>query len=432
MSEFLEQRFALRKNQTTVRQELTAGLTTFLTMAYITVVNPGVLSEAGMDFGAVFVATCLAAALGSAIMGLYANYPVAQAPGLGQSAFFTYTVVLGLGHSWQSALGAVFVSGILFIILSILPVREWLINAIPHSLKLGISAGIGFFLGIIALNGSGITVVDDATLLSLGDLSQRPAFLMLLGFIIIVGLSSRRMPGAVIIGMLSVTILGWLTGSSEFKGVLSLPPSMNSLMQLDIAAALDISFVTVILTLLLVDVFDTAGTLVGVANRANMLDQRGHLPHLRRALLADSGATAAGALLGTSSTTSFIESAAGVEAGGRTGLTAMTTSCLFLSCLFIAPLAQSIPEFATGAALLYVATVMARALQDLAWSDVAESAPAVVTAIAIPLTFSIADGIGLGFICYALIKLVSGNIRGCPLAVYLVAVVFILKFLLLE
>lgn len=420
--------FGLTEHNSSIRQEVLAGVTTFLAMAYITVVNPGILSAAGMDFGAVFVATCLAAALGTAIMGLYANYPVAQAPGMGQNAFFTYGVVLGLGHTWQSALGAVFVSGLIFIVLSVLPVREWLINAIPRSLKLGISAGIGLFLGIIALTGSGIIVSNDATIVGLGDLTEMPAIFMLLGFVLIAALSARRTVGAVVIGMLVVTVLGWLTGAAEFKGVVSMPPPMTTFLELDIVGALDLSMVTVILTLLLVDVFDTAGTLVGVANRAGMLDERGHLPRLRRALLSDSSATAVGAVLGTSSTTSFIESAAGVEAGGRTGLTAVTTAVLFLLCLFMAPLAQSVPGFATGAALLFVATIMARALEDLEWADVAESAPAIVTAIAVPLSYSIADGIGLGFITYALIKIASGHASRCPMAVYVVAGIFMLKF----
>ena len=432
MDNFLDRYFKLSQNGTNVRREMLAGLTTFLAMAYITVVNPGILSAAGMDFGAVFVATCLAAAIGTGVMGLYANYPVAQAPGMGQNAFFTFGIVLGLGHSWQSALGAVFISGLIFIVLSVLPVREWLINAIPRSLKLGISAGIGFFLGIIALSGSGVIVADDATLVSLGDLTAPPAVLMLLGFVLIAALSARRNVAAVVIGMLAVTLVGWATGTAEFKGVVSTPPSMSTLLELDIKSALNLSMVTVILTLLLVDVFDTAGTLVGVANRANMLDENGHLPRLRRALLADSSATAVGALLGTSSTTSYIESAAGVEAGGRTGLTALTTAVLFLLCLFLAPLAQSIPGFATGAALLFVATIMARALEDLDWADVAESAPAVVTAIAVPLSYSIADGIGLGFISYALVKVASGRVRECPLAVYVVAVIFVLKFAFLS
>jgi AGZA family xanthine/uracil permease-like MFS transporter len=372
--ELLERQFQLSAHGTSIRQEIIGGLTTFLAMAYITVVNPGILSAAGMDFGAVFVATCLAAAIGTGIMGLYANYPVAQAPGMGQNAFFTYGVVLGLGHSWQSALGAVFISGLIFIALSVLPMREWLINAIPRSLKLGISAGIGFFLGIIALSGSGVIVANEATLVGLGDLTATPAIFMLLGFVLIAALSARRTVGAVVIGMLAVTALGWATGAADFHGLVSAPPSMTTFLELDVRAAFDLSMVTVILTLLLVDVFDTAGTLVGVANRAGMLNEDGHLPRLRRALLSDSSATAIGAVLGTSSTTSYIESAAGVEAGGRTGLTALTTATLFLLCLFIAPLAQSIPAFATGAALLFVATIMARALEDLDWADVGEKA----------------------------------------------------------
>lgn len=428
MRDAIDRFFGLTEQHSSIRQEIMAGVTTFLAMAYITVVNPSILSSAGMDFGAVFVATCLAAAIGTAIMGLYANYPVAQAPGMGQNAFFTYGIVLGMGHSWQSALGAVFISGLIFIALSVLPVREWLINAIPRSLKLGISAGIGFFLAIIALSGSRVIVSNEATLVGLGDLTETPAILMLFGFVVIAALSARRVVGAVVIGMLLVTLLGWLTGATEFAGIVSAPPPLTTLFELDIAAAFDLSMVTVIITLLLVDVFDTAGTLVGVANRAGMLDEKGHLPRLRRALLSDSSATAVGAVLGTSSTTSYIESAAGVEAGGRTGLTAVTTAVLFLLCLFIAPLAQSIPAFATGAALLFVATIMARALADLEWSDIGESAPAVVTAIAVPLSYSIADGIGLGFITYALIKIASGNASRCPLAVYVVAAIFMLKF----
>eukprot|EP00903_Cladosiphon_okamuranus_P004433 g4431.t1 len=405
-----------------------AGTTTFLAMAYITVVNPGILSDAGMDFGAVFVATCLAAALGTLIMGIYANYPVAQAPGMGQNAFFTYGIVLGMGHSWESALGAVFLSGLIFILLSVLPIREWLINAIPRSLKLGISAGIGLFLGIIALAGSNIIVGNPATMVALGDLTSASAILMLVGFAIIAALSYRKVIGAVVIGMLAVTIIGWVTGVADFQGVVSAPPNPSTLLQLDIASAFNISMVTVILTLLLVDIFDTAGTLVGVANRAGMLDEDGKLPRLRPALLADSSATAAGALFGTSSTTSYIESAAGVEAGGRTGLTALTTAVLFILCLFFAPLAQSIPSFATGAALLFVACIMARALEDLEWANITESTPAVVTALAMPLTYSIADGIGLGFITYAAIKVLSGHAKDCSSAVYIVAVIFALKF----
>ncbi|MEO0579324.1 MAG: NCS2 family permease, partial [Pseudomonadota bacterium] len=397
-----------------------------------TVVNPAILSDAGMDFGAVFVATCIAAAFGSLVMGLVANYPIALAPGMGQNAFFAYTVVLTQGHSWQTALGAVFVSGVLFIVLSILPIREWLINAIPKNLKLGMAAGIGLFLGFIALQNAGVVVKNDATLVTLGDTLAPAPLLAMLGFVIIAALTARKIPGAVVIGILAVAIVGWVIGAAEFKGVVSMPPSPAPvLLQLDIGGALEIGMLTTVLTMLLVDVFDTAGTLVGVATRANLLDERGRLPRLRKALLADSGATLVGSLAGTSSTTSYIESAAGVEAGGRTGLTAVVVGLLFLACLFFAPLAESIPGYATAAALLFVACLMVRALADLDWPDVTESTPAVVAALAMPLTYSIAEGIGIGFICYAVIKVLRGKATECPLAVYLIAVIFALKYVYL-
>lgn len=429
MKDFLDKYFQLSANGTRIRTEAVAGLTTFLAMAYITIVNPLILSDAGMDFGAVFVATCVAAALGTLIMGLWANYPIAQAPGMGQNAFFTYGIVLGMGHTWEAALGAVFLSGIIFIILSLLPVREWMINAIPKSLKLGISAGIGLFLGFIALGNAGVIVGDPSTMVGLGDLASPEPILMLVGFVVIAALTARKIIGAVIIGMMLATVLGWILGYADFHGVVSMPPSIAPIaFKLDLVSAFDISMITVILTLLLVDVFDTAGTLVGVAMRAGMLNKEGKLPRLSRALMSDSTATAAGALLGTSSTTSYIESAAGVEAGGKTGLTATFVALLFLLCLFFSPLAQSVPSFASAAALLFVACIMTRALADLDWSDHTESAPAVIAAISMPLSYSIADGIGLGFISYALIKLVVGKPRSCSAAVYVVALIFALKF----
>ena len=424
--------FGLDASATTVRKEALAGLTTFLAMAYITVVNPGILSNAGMDFGAVFVATCLAAAFGSLVMGLVANYPIALAPGMGQNAFFAYTVVLTQGHSWQTALGAVFVSGVAFIVLSVLPVREWLINAIPKNLKLGMAAGIGLFLGFIALQNAGIVINNDVTLVMIGDMLAPGPLLAVAGFAIISALAARGVTGAVILGVLAVAVVGWVLGIAEFNGVVSLPPSPAPvLLQLDIASALQVGMLTTVLTMLLVDVFDTAGTLVAVAARARLLDANHRLPRLRRALLADSGATLIGSLAGTSSTTSFIESAAGVEAGGRTGLTAVVCGLLFVACLFLAPLAQSIPAYAMASALLFVATLMARSLADLDWADVTESTPAVVAALAMPLTYSIAEGIGLGFICYAVIKVLSGRATECPLAVYLIAVIFALKYVYL-
>jgi len=425
----LDTYFELSKRNSNVRVESLGGLTTFLAMAYITVVNPSILSQAGMDFGAVFVATCLAAAFGSIVMGLVGRYPIAQAPGMGQNAFFTFSIVLGMGHPWQTALGAVFISGVLFVLLSVLPVREWLINAIPRNLKLGMSAGIGLFLGFIALKNAGIVVDNPATLVALGDVASFQPIVCLMGFSLIVALAARGVKGAVIIGVLAATALGWATGNAEFQGIVALPPSPAPvLLQLDIMAALQLSMLTAILSMLIVDVFDTAGTLVGVANRAGLLDDEGRLPNLSRALLSDSGATVVGALVGTSSTTSYVESAAGVEAGGRTGLTAVVCGLLFLLCLFFAPLAQSVPAYATASALLYVACLMARSLADMDWSDSTESAPAVIAAIAMPLTFSIAEGIGLGFISYVLIKLSSGKARECGAAAYVIAAIFACKY----
>ena len=424
--------FRFDEHGTNFRTEILAGVTTFLSMAYITVVNPAILSDAGMDFGAVFVATCIAAAVGTLIMGLWANYPIAQAPGMGQNAFFTYGVVLGLGHTWEAALGAVFVSGVIFVVLSLLPVREWLINAIPKNLKLGISAGIGLFLGFIALKNAGVVVDSPATLVSLGDLATPGAAICLFGFVLIAALTARAVKGAVIIGMLVATGLGILAGVTDYQGLVSAPPSVAPvLFKFDVLAVLDVSMVTVVITMLLVDVFDTAGTLVGVANRADLTDERGRLPRLGRALIADSTATVVGSMAGTSSTTSYIESAAGVESGGRTGMVAVTVAALFLLCLFLAPLAQTIPAFATAAALLFVACIMAKSLADLDWEDLTETAPGIVCALGMPLSFSIADGIGLGFITYALIKLLSGKAGECPVAVYFIAAVFLGKFVLL-
>jgi AGZA family xanthine/uracil permease-like MFS transporter len=425
----IEKLFRISERGSSIRIEAMAGLTTFLAMAYITVINPSILSETGMDFGAVFVATCLAAAIGSVLMGVLGNYPIALAPGMGQNAFFAYGVVLGMGHSWQTALGAVFISGVIFIILSVLPVREWLINSIPRNLKLGISAGIGLFIGFIALQNAGIVVDNPATFVSLGELTNFGPAACLVSFTLIAALSARKVVGAVIIGILATTVVAWVTGNAEFNGVFSLPPSPAPVfMQLDIASAFSYSMLTVILTFLLVDVFDTAGTLVAVSTRAGLVGDDGKLPKLGNALLSDSAATTVGAIAGTSSTTSFIESAAGVEAGGRTGLTAVCVAALFIVCLFFAPLAQSIPSYATASALLFVACLMVRSLADLDWDDLTESAPAVVTAMAMPLSFSIADGLGLGFLSYVAIKVLSGKAKSCPAAVYVIAAVFALKF----
>ena len=427
--QILNRYFELERYGTTVRTEVMAGLTTFLTMAYIAFVNPQILSEAGMDRGAVFVATCLAAAIGSAIMGLYANYPIAQAPGMGLNAFFTYGVVLGLGYPWQTALGAVFISGICFMALSVLPIREWVVNAFPRSLKLATSAGIGFFLAIIAMRNAGLVEGSEATLVTLGDVTAAPAVLAVVGLVLIAALEARQVTGGPIIGILTVTVIGLALGVTPFRGVVDLPPSIApTLFVLDIGAALDIALFGVIFAFLFTDLFDTAGTLIGVAHQADLLDADGRLPRVRKALVADSTATTLGALLGTSPVTSYIESAAGVKAGGRTGLTAVTVSVLFLATLFLSPLADTIPVYATAAVLLFVTCLMARSIADIDWSDVTEYAPAVVLAVTIPLSFSIADGIAAGFITYAAIKLLSGRAREAQPAVLILAAVFVARF----
>ena len=424
--------FKLREHGTTITAEALAGVTTFLTMAYIIFVNPTILADAGMDKGAVFVATCLAAAVGSLAMGLYANYPIALAPGMGLNAYFTYGVVLGMGHSWQVALGAVFISGVLFLILAVTRVREYIINSIPHSLKLAISAGIGLFLGIIALKNAGIIVAHPATLVTLGSLKAPPAILACLGFFAMVAMDVRRVPGAIMIAILGTTAMGMLLGVTPYSGIAAMPPSIApTFLQLDLSGALHVGLVTIIFAFLFVDLFDNAGTLIGLAHRAGMLDDKGRLPRIRQALMADSVAAMVSGLLGTSTTTSYIERAAGIKAGGRTGLTAVVVALLFLCALFLAPLAGSIPDYATAPALLFVACLMARGLAEVDWDDLTEAVPAAVTALAMPLTFSIAHGISFGFISYAAIKLLSGRWRDIHPAVALLALAFVAKYALL-
>ncbi len=432
MQSTLSRYFALAEHNTTVRTELVAGCTTFLTMAYIIFVNPSILAEAGMDRGAVFVATCIASAIATGIMALYANYPLALAPGMGLNAYFTYGVVLGLGHSWQVGLGAVFLSGVIFLVLSVLPVREYIINAIPRSLKMAISAGIGLFLGIIALKNAGIVVDHPATLVTLGDLTAPGTMLACLGVVFMVALEQRRVPGAIIVSILLVTAIGIALGISERGGIVSMPPSLApTIMQLDVVGALETGLITIVFAFLFVDLFDNAGTLVGVAHRAGLLDAAGRLPRAGRVLISDSLATMIGAVLGTSTVTSYVESAAGVKAGGRTGLTALVVAVLFLAALFFAPLAGTVPAYATAPALFYVACLMTRGLTEIDWEDATEYAPAVVTAVVMPLTFSIANGIALGFIAYAAIKLLSGRFRDVSWAVAVLAVAFVLKFTLI-
>jgi len=426
----LEKLFKLSENNSTVKTEIVAGITTFLTMAYIIFVNPAMLKATGMDPGAVFVATCLAAAVGCFIMGFYANYPVALAPGMGLNAFFSYVVVLHMGYSWQVALGAVFLSGVCFTLLSLFKIREWIINSIPLPMRKGIAAGIGLFLALIALKNSGIIIANPATLVALGDMTTLPAVLASVAFIITIALAHFRIKGGVLIAILAVTLLGLLMGDVEYAGLISMPPSIApTFMQMDIAGAFNVGMISIVFAFLFVDLFDTSGTLIAVADKAKLLDKDGNLPRLNRALLADSGASMAGSVLGTSTTTSYIESVAGVSEGGRTGLTAVVVGILFLFALFFAPLAGMIPAYATSGALLYVAILMVGGLQTIDWEDITEAAPVVIVALMMPLTFSIANGITIGFIAYAVIKVASGKASELSASVWFLAVLFLAKLI---
>lgn len=437
----LERLFKLKENQTNVRTELLAGLTTFLTMCYIIIVNPNILSLTGMDFGAIFVATCISAAIGCFVMGLAANYPIALAPGMGLNAYFTFSVVQGMGVSWQTALAAVFVSGIIFILFSFFKVRELLVNALPMSLKMAIAAGIGLFLALIALKGSGVVVANPATLISMGQLyiiaedgtklPNWPVLLTFLGLFLTIALDYFRVRGAIIISIFTITSIAIFMGQAEFHGVVAPVPSLApTFMQMDFSSLMNGSLIAVVFVFFLVDLFDSTGVLIGVSHRAGLL-QDGKLPRLKRALFADSTAIVAGAALGTSSTTPYIESASGVAAGGRTGLTAVTVGVLMLACLWFSPLAKAVPAFATAPALLYIGVQMMRSALEIEWNDITEAAPAFLTIAFMPFTYSIADGIAVGFISYAIIKLLCGRMKDVPAMVWLVALAWLLKFWLL-
>lgn len=432
MTHILDKFFKLTQHQTNVRTEILAGMSTFLTMSYIIFVNPTFLAQAGMDHGAVFVATCLAAVLGSTLMGLMANYPIALAPGMSLNAYFTYGVVLGAGYSWQVALGAVFIAGVIFLLLSVLPVREYIVNSIPRSLKLAIVAGIGFFLGIIGFKSAGVITHHDATFVTVGNLHDPATLLAVLGFFMMVGLDALNVRGAVIISILSVSVIGLLIGIGEFHGIFSMPPSiMPTFMQMDLKGALNSGMITIIVAFLFVDLFDNTGTLIAVAHRAGLMDADGKLPRINRALTADSAAAILSAVLGTSTTTSYVESVVGVRVGGRTGLTAIVVAILFLLSLFLSPLASSVPAYATAPALVYVACMMARAFTEIDWEDITEYTPAVITALSMPLTFSVADGIAFGFISYVAIKCISGRFRDLNIGIVALALAFIAKYALL-
>ena len=424
-----ERLFKLREHNTNVRTEIVAGITTFLTMSYIIIVNPNILTTAGMDHDAVFVATCLAAFVGTLVMAFVANWPIGMAPGMGLNAFFTYNIVIGANFTWEQALGAVFISGLLFIILTVSGIRSWIVQGIPISLRSAIVAGIGLFLGFIALSSAKIVVESPATLVTLGDVKSPEAMFAILGFLIIVMLETLRVRGAILLGILAVTVLSIFTGHTAApESIVSLPPSLApTFLKLDIAGALHYGLAYIILALILVEIFDATGTLLGVAKRANLIEE-GKPNRLNRALFADSTAIMAGSLLGTSSTTAYAESVAGAQAGGRTGLTALTIAILFLLALFFAPIAKIVPAYATAPALVFVACLMLREVGEINWEDVTESVPAALTVVSIPLTYSIATGLAFGFISYAIIKLVTGRWRDLHPATVIVAALFITKF----
>ena len=432
----LEKYFEYKKHKTNFRTEVIAGVTTFLTMAYIMFLNPFILSgefagpEKGFfDFGAVFTATIVATAIACFIMAFYGKtWPIGLAPGMGINAFVAFGVVAGMGYTPQQALGAVLVAGVLFLLISRTPLRAWLINSIPRSLKLGIGAGIGFFLAIIGLEIMGVVGDHPVTLVTLGDLKNPLVLLGCLAFVSMIVMEKMKIRGNIIIGILLFSVIAWITGLAKFNGVVSSPPPMTYLFDFDLGAAFTAGMSTVIFTLLFIDFFDTAGTLTSVANVAGKVDKSGKVQDINKAMLADSGGTVFGALLGTTTVTSYVESGAGVKAGGRTGMTSLVIGVLFLACLFLSPLATSLPKEIDGAALLYVAVLFVRNITDIDWNDIAESGPAVLAMVTMPLTYSISHGIALSFIAYALIKIFTGKFSSTSPAIWLIAVLSVASF----
>ena len=428
----LEKIFKLKNFNTDFKSEVLAGITTFITMAYIIFVNPQMMAASGMDIGASFVGTCIAASIACIAMGVYANWPVGLAPGMGLNAFFTYTVVGEMGYSWEVALGAVFLAGILFFIMSVTPLRQWMLESIPFNLRIAMGAGVGLFIGIIGLKSGGIITSNEATLLSMGDLTKPETILAMFSFLVIAVLSIRKIPGAIVIGIFLVTSLALALNLIKFNGIVSSPPSlMPVLLKLDISQAFDLAMISIIMSFLFVNLFDTAGTLVGVANQAKLINADGDIDNLDRALKADSGSSAVGSLFGCSPVTSYVESSAGIEAGGRTGLTAVTVGMLFLLAIFFAPLASMIPAYATSGALIYVAILMLSSMEKLNWTDLSDLLPALVIIVMMPLTFSIANGIALGFLSYVIIKIFSGQIKAISSGAWFLTIVFLSKFIFL-
>ena len=428
----LDSLFKLNVNDTNIKKEILAGFTTFITMSYIIFVNPQIMSSTGMDFGAVFVGTCLAASIACFIMGFIANWPVGLAPGMGLNAFFTYSVVGEMGYSWETALGAVFLSGILFFIMSVTPIRKWIIDSIPENLRIAMASGVGFFIGFIGLKNGGIIVSNDTTFLSLGDFSDIKTLLSALGFLLIAILTIRNIKGSIIISILIITLLSLTLGLVEFNGVISYPPSLNPVfLHLDIIGAIDVAMVSVIASFLFVNLFDTTGTLFGVATRANFIDEKGNISNLDKALKCDSSTSIIGTFFGCAPVTSYVESSSGIEAGGRTGLTAITIGFLFLFSIFLSPLASIVPSYATSGALIYVSFLILSGLQKLDWTDISELIPSLIIIVMIPLTFSIADGISLGFIAFIVMKIASGNIKSISSGSWFLTIIFVSKFIFL-
>ena len=406
-----------------------AGATTFFTMAYIIFVNPSIMSETGMDHGAIFVGTCLAAAFACFAMGVFANWPVALAPGMGLNAYFTYVVVGEMGYSWQTALAAVFIAGILFFIISVTPLRRWMLESIPSNLRIALGAGVGLFIGFIGLQTGGIVVANPATYLSLGDMRAPETFLAAFGFLLITILSVKKVPGAIILGVLGVTAIALVLGLVEFSGFVSSPPSIAPVfLELNFSDVLNLSSTIVVLTFLFVNLFDTAGTLLAVATRAKLVGEDGQIKNLDRALKADSSSSMVGACFGCAPVTSYVESSSGIAAGGRTGLTAVVVGILFCGAVFFSPIASIVPAYATAGALIYVAILMVSGMERLEWTDPTELLPALITIILIPLTFSIADGIAFGFTSYVVIKLFAGQREQISLGAWFLAILFISKF----
>ena len=432
MKAFLDNFFKIKAHNTDIQTEIVAGITTFITMAYIIFVNPQMMAQTGMDHGAIFVGTCLAAALACLFMGLFANWPVGLAPGMGLNAFFTYTVVGEMGYAWETALGAVFIAGVLFFIMSITPLRRWMLDSIPLNLRVAMGAGVGLFIGFIGLKNGGIIISDGATFLSLGDFTNSSTLLAGLGFLLIAILSIRKIPGAIIIGILTVTFLSIILNLVEFDGIFALPPDVTPVfLELDIFGALDIAMISVIVSFLFVNLFDTAGTLFGVASRANFLDETGNIRNMDKALKADSSSSIFGSFFGCAPVTSYVESSAGIETGGRTGLTAVVVGILFLLATFLSPFAAAVPAYATSGALIYVAILMLSGMEKLNWDDQSELLPALVMVVMIPLTFSIANGIALGFLAYVSIKVFIGKFSNISSGAWFLTLVFVAKFVFL-